>query len=65
MSIFLLRRTAVISLHRRFGRPRHLDDSAMGGARFDAFLGGPRSAKGARPVRKVALHQAMFAPPCR
>jgi len=55
LSTILLRRAAVISLRRHLGRPLHLDDTAMGGARFDAFLKGLRRTKGARPVRKAAL----------
>ena len=55
LSTILLRRAAVISLRRHLGRPLHLDDTAMGGARFDAFLKGLRRTKGARPVRKAGL----------
>jgi hypothetical protein len=55
LSTILLRRAAVISLRRHLGRPLHLDDAAMGGARFDAFLKGLRRTKGVRPVRKAAL----------
>jgi len=55
LSTILLRRAAVTSLRRRLGCPLHLDDTAIGDARFDAFLKGLRRTKGARPVRKTAL----------
>ncbi|MDR6290849.1 integrase [Inquilinus ginsengisoli] len=55
VSTIELRRSAVLTIRRRLGRPLHLDDANLGEASFDAFLKGVRRTLGARPVRKAAL----------